>query len=159
MFTVIGGCFIFLSVCVSSISLPASMSVETTPEETMNSTPAPTLENSAVPQPGSDSDLAANPSSEHNVQLLEPDPTPGPPLGANSAHKIMTFRPTMEEFRDFEKYIAYMETQGAHRVGLAKVFTRSHVLEASKHHENISLLFLAFQWQFTHFYSQTRNLN
>uniref|UniRef100_A0A8B9LIH2 Lysine-specific demethylase 4B n=1 Tax=Astyanax mexicanus TaxID=7994 RepID=A0A8B9LIH2_ASTMX len=34
---------------------------------------------------------------------------------------IMTFRPTMEEFQDFAKYIAYMETQGAHRAGLAKV--------------------------------------
>ncbi|KAM6962530.1 lysine-specific demethylase 4B [Aplochiton taeniatus] len=33
----------------------------------------------------------------------------------------MTFRPTMEEFKDFGKYIAYMETQGAHRAGLAKV--------------------------------------
>uniref|UniRef100_A0A671UFD7 Lysine-specific demethylase 4B n=1 Tax=Sparus aurata TaxID=8175 RepID=A0A671UFD7_SPAAU len=35
--------------------------------------------------------------------------------------KIMTFRPTMEEFKDFAKYIVYMESQGAHRAGLAKV--------------------------------------
>ncbi|KAM9221761.1 LOW QUALITY PROTEIN: lysine-specific demethylase 4D-like [Dugong dugon] len=34
---------------------------------------------------------------------------------------IMTFRPTMEEFKDFNKYVAYMESQGAHRAGLAKV--------------------------------------
>ncbi|XP_076431785.1 lysine-specific demethylase 4D-like [Peromyscus maniculatus bairdii] len=34
---------------------------------------------------------------------------------------IMTFRPTMREFSDFNKYIAYMESQGAHRAGLAKV--------------------------------------
>uniref|UniRef100_A0A8C5DI82 Lysine-specific demethylase 4B n=1 Tax=Gouania willdenowi TaxID=441366 RepID=A0A8C5DI82_GOUWI len=34
---------------------------------------------------------------------------------------IMTFRPTMEEFKDFAKYIVYMESQGAHRAGLAKV--------------------------------------
>ncbi|XP_036179880.1 lysine-specific demethylase 4D-like [Myotis myotis] len=34
---------------------------------------------------------------------------------------IMTFHPTMEEFKDFNKYIGYMETQGAHRAGLAKV--------------------------------------
>ncbi|XP_056270971.1 lysine-specific demethylase 4B-like [Pseudoliparis swirei] len=33
----------------------------------------------------------------------------------------MTFRPSMEEFKDFAKYIVYMETQGAHRAGLAKV--------------------------------------
>ncbi|XP_059566640.1 lysine-specific demethylase 4D-like [Myotis daubentonii] len=34
---------------------------------------------------------------------------------------IMTFHPTMEEFKDFNKYIGYMESQGAHRAGLAKV--------------------------------------
>ncbi|XP_059847620.1 lysine-specific demethylase 4B isoform X1 [Hypanus sabinus] len=43
---------------------------------------------------------------------------PGPP---NPHCKIMTFHPTMEEFKDFGKYIAYMESQGAHRAGLAKV--------------------------------------
>ncbi|XP_045070404.1 lysine-specific demethylase 4C [Coregonus clupeaformis] len=39
----------------------------------------------------------------------------------NPSCKIMTFRPTMEEFRDFNQYLAYMESQGAHRAGLAKV--------------------------------------
>ncbi|XP_078411804.1 lysine-specific demethylase 4B isoform X2 [Cetorhinus maximus] len=43
---------------------------------------------------------------------------PGPP---NPNCKIMTFRPTMEEFKDFGKYIVYIESQGAHRAGLAKV--------------------------------------
>uniref|UniRef100_A0A4W5QZZ0 [histone H3]-trimethyl-L-lysine(9) demethylase n=1 Tax=Hucho hucho TaxID=62062 RepID=A0A4W5QZZ0_9TELE len=62
---------------------------------------------------------------------LAPELTPdtAPELAADSAPvpvmnpgcKIMTFRPTMEEFKDFAKYIAYMETQGAHRAGLAKV--------------------------------------
>ncbi|TRY65355.1 hypothetical protein DNTS_005930 [Danionella cerebrum] len=40
---------------------------------------------------------------------------------ANPACKIMTFRPTMEEFRDFNQYLVFMESQGAHRAGLAKV--------------------------------------
>uniref|UniRef100_A0A7N6BDX2 Lysine-specific demethylase 4B n=1 Tax=Anabas testudineus TaxID=64144 RepID=A0A7N6BDX2_ANATE len=40
---------------------------------------------------------------------------------ANPTCKIMTFRPTMEEFRDFNRYLVYMESQGAHRAGLAKV--------------------------------------
>ncbi|KAJ8382901.1 hypothetical protein SKAU_G00036790 [Synaphobranchus kaupii] len=40
---------------------------------------------------------------------------------ANPTCKIMTFRPTMEEFRDFNQYLAYMESQGAQRAGLAKV--------------------------------------
>jgi [histone H3]-trimethyl-L-lysine9/36 demethylase len=33
----------------------------------------------------------------------------------------MTFRPTFEEFKDFNKYVEYMESQGAHEAGLAKV--------------------------------------
>ncbi len=40
---------------------------------------------------------------------------------ANPTCKIMTFRPTMEEFKDFNQYLVYMESQGAHRAGLAKV--------------------------------------
>uniref|UniRef100_A0A8C7ZI93 Lysine-specific demethylase 4B n=1 Tax=Oryzias sinensis TaxID=183150 RepID=A0A8C7ZI93_9TELE len=47
--------------------------------------------------------------------MSPPDPLPNPSC------KIMTFRPTMEEFKDFAKYIVYMESQGAHRAGLAKV--------------------------------------
>ncbi|KAM4876445.1 lysine-specific demethylase 4C [Thomomys bottae] len=43
----------------------------------------------------------------------------GSPL--NPSCKIMTFRPSMEEFREFNKYLAYMESKGAHRAGLAKV--------------------------------------
>ena len=35
--------------------------------------------------------------------------------------RIMVFRPTWEEFKDFNKYILYMESQGAHKAGLAKV--------------------------------------
>ncbi|KAM7338053.1 hypothetical protein ACRRTK_004172 [Alexandromys fortis] len=39
----------------------------------------------------------------------------------NPSCSIMIFRPSKEEFNDFDKYIAYMESQGAHRAGLAKV--------------------------------------
>ncbi|XP_062864359.1 lysine-specific demethylase 4C [Trichomycterus rosablanca] len=45
----------------------------------------------------------------------------GANASTNPACKIMTFRPTMEEFRDFNQYLVYMESQGAHRAGLAKV--------------------------------------
>ncbi|XP_065100471.1 lysine-specific demethylase 4B isoform X2 [Paramisgurnus dabryanus] len=51
---------------------------------------------------------------------MTPGSIPASPPAANT-YKIMTFRPTMEEFMDFKKYIAYMESQGAHRTGLAKV--------------------------------------
>lgn len=36
---------------------------------------------------------------------------------------IMTFYPTVEEFKNFTRYIAYVESQGAHKAGLAKVST------------------------------------
>nr|CAH7718795.1 unnamed protein product [Callosobruchus chinensis] len=35
--------------------------------------------------------------------------------------KIMVFRPTWEEFKDFSKYVQHMESKGAHKAGLAKV--------------------------------------
>lgn len=35
--------------------------------------------------------------------------------------KIQVFRPTWEEFRQFDKYVEYMESRGAHTAGLAKV--------------------------------------
>nr|XP_010593779.2 LOW QUALITY PROTEIN: lysine-specific demethylase 4D [Loxodonta africana] len=44
------------------------------------------------------------------------------PCGTQSPHcTIMTFYPTMEEFKNFNEYVAYMESQGAHRAGLAKI--------------------------------------
>ncbi|XP_074490731.1 lysine-specific demethylase 4B isoform X1 [Sebastes fasciatus] len=55
------------------------------------------------------------PGSELPPALLMPICTKNPSC------KIMTFRPTVEEFKDFAKYIVYMESQGAHRAGLAKV--------------------------------------
>ncbi|XP_069947683.1 uncharacterized protein [Cherax quadricarinatus] len=35
--------------------------------------------------------------------------------------KIMVFRPTWEEFKDFTSYITYIESQGANKAGLAKI--------------------------------------
>ncbi|XP_065345210.1 probable lysine-specific demethylase 4B [Cloeon dipterum] len=35
--------------------------------------------------------------------------------------KIMTFNPSFEEFKDFNKYVEIMESQGAHLAGIAKV--------------------------------------
>jgi len=35
--------------------------------------------------------------------------------------KIMVFRPTMDEFKDFHRYVDYIEQLGAHKAGIAKV--------------------------------------
>lgn len=34
---------------------------------------------------------------------------------------VMCFSPTMDQFRDFSAFVAYMEDQGAHKYGVAKV--------------------------------------
>ncbi|XP_028667320.1 lysine-specific demethylase 4A [Erpetoichthys calabaricus] len=39
----------------------------------------------------------------------------------NSSCRIMTFYPTKEEFQNFIRYMAYIESQGAHKAGLAKI--------------------------------------
>ena len=39
----------------------------------------------------------------------------------NTDLRIQVFRPSYEEFQDFEKYVKYIESQGAHKAGLAKV--------------------------------------
>lgn len=41
--------------------------------------------------------------------------------GSSGGHTIQVFRPTWEEFKDFNKYIQFMESKGAHKAGLAKV--------------------------------------
>nr|XP_046246473.1 lysine-specific demethylase 4A isoform X2 [Scatophagus argus] len=43
------------------------------------------------------------------------------PPAQSVCSRIMTFTPSKEEFKDFSRYIAYMESQGAHKAGMAKV--------------------------------------
>uniref|UniRef100_A0A8C3THL4 [histone H3]-trimethyl-L-lysine(9) demethylase n=1 Tax=Chelydra serpentina TaxID=8475 RepID=A0A8C3THL4_CHESE len=54
----------------------------------------------------------------------------------NPSCKIMTFRPSMDEFREFNKYLAYMESKGAHRAGLAKVIPPKE-WKPRKHYDDI----------------------
>lgn len=42
---------------------------------------------------------------------------------------IMTFYPTAEEFKDFSRYVGYIESKGAHLAGLAKVSTNINVYQ------------------------------
>lgn len=41
--------------------------------------------------------------------------------GSAGGVAIQVFRPTWDEFKDFNKYVQYMESKGAHKAGLAKV--------------------------------------
>ena len=42
-------------------------------------------------------------------------------MDSSGVPKIMVFRPTMDEFKDFNRYIEYIEQLGAHKAGIAKV--------------------------------------
>ncbi|KAI5126029.1 Lysine-Specific Demethylase 4D [Manis pentadactyla] len=55
----------------------------------------------------------------------------------NPSCTIMTFYPTEEEFNDFDKYIAYMESQGAHQAGVVKIIPPKG-WEARKTYDGIS---------------------
>nr|XP_025857157.1 lysine-specific demethylase 4C isoform X4 [Vulpes vulpes] len=59
-----------------------------------------------------------HPRARHCLAIMEVAEVESP---LNPSCKIMTFRPSMEEFREFNKYLAFMESKGAHRAGLAKV--------------------------------------
>ena len=47
--------------------------------------------------------------------------------GGHSIPKIQVFRPTWEEFKDFNKYIDYIESKGAHKAGICKVCSDLHI--------------------------------
>ncbi|KAG7282795.1 hypothetical protein CRUP_012184 [Coryphaenoides rupestris] len=105
---------------------------EVSPPPCPNAALAPAQGDAAPPprEPSTDvpPDLMPPPSAKSSDpnSVGEPGPSPELPQPAPTANsqnpscKIMTFRPTMEEFKDFKKYVVYMETQGAHRAGLAK---------------------------------------
>ncbi|XP_070816745.1 lysine-specific demethylase 4B [Chaetodon trifascialis] len=131
-------------------TVPAPHPAPASPPDTAPASPPPLSSSAAQDQiPTQEPAIAETPdtavTSKHNAgpeltpaQPTDPDVAPGlvpgselpptsllppvPPVSAkNPSCKIMTFRPTMEEFKDFAKYIVYMESQGAHRAGLAKV--------------------------------------
>ncbi|XP_071557297.1 lysine-specific demethylase 4C isoform X5 [Temnothorax nylanderi] len=53
--------------------------------------------------------------------------------------RIQVFRPTYEEFKDFTKYVEYMESQGAHKAGLAKVIPPSEWVPRKRGYEKDEL--------------------
>ncbi|XP_054162658.1 lysine-specific demethylase 4C-like [Oppia nitens] len=57
--------------------------------------------------------------------------------------RIMVFRPTIEEMKDFSKYLEYMESQGAHKAGLAKIIPPAEWKPRKKGYENIDLMIKA----------------
>ena len=51
--------------------------------------------------------------------------------------ECMVFRPTMEEFKDFQKYVEYMESQGAHKAGIAKVIPPDEWIPRRSGYQNL----------------------
>ncbi|GFR82207.1 lysine-specific demethylase 4C [Elysia marginata] len=59
---------------------------------------------------------------------------------AEGPERIMVFRPTYEEFKDFKKYIAYMESVGAHKMGVAKVIPPKEWVPRKSGYDNLDLM-------------------
>lgn len=51
--------------------------------------------------------------------------------------KIMVFRPTLEEMKNFSDYIDYMESKGAHKAGLAKIIPPSNWVPRKAGYDNV----------------------
>lgn len=58
--------------------------------------------------------------SSRSSSTSSSDTADGGNTGGNSGG-VPVFRPTMEEFKDFAKYIEHIESKGAHKIGLAKI--------------------------------------
>lgn len=104
-----------------------------------------------TPTQPADSDIAPGVAPSSEIPATPPFPPPTPSVGANNPScKIMTFYPTMEEFKDFAKYIVYMESQGAHRAGLAKVRRKhTHTHKSYLYATSTLYLFNSYQSIFT----------
>lgn len=50
---------------------------------------------------------------------------------------VPVFRPTLEEFKDFSKYIEYIESKGAHKIGLAKIVPPKEWCPRKSGYENL----------------------
>lgn len=61
----------------------------------------------------------------------------------NGKPRIMIFHPTYDEFKDFSKYIKFIESKGAHKAGLAKVRIHSEIAEIGCFFLVILLIFLS----------------
>ncbi|OTF82309.1 lysine-specific histone demethylase-like protein [Euroglyphus maynei] len=57
----------------------------------------------------------------------------------NTITKIMVFRPTLEEMKDFSKYLEYMESKGAHHGGLAKIIPPPEWIPRKAGYDNINV--------------------
>ncbi|KAL9881943.1 putative lysine-specific demethylase 4B [Glossina fuscipes fuscipes] len=58
-------------------------------------------------------------------------------MSTNDIPRIMVFQPTWNEFKNFPKYIAFMESQGAHKAGLAKVLPPPGWLARKSGYDNL----------------------
>jgi len=54
--------------------------------------------------------------------------------------KIMVFRPTMDEFKDFHRYIEHIEHLGAHKAGIAKIVSPKEWFPRKSGYDNIDLI-------------------
>ncbi|GFX30025.1 probable lysine-specific demethylase 4B [Trichonephila clavipes] len=61
-------------------------------------------------------------------------------FGGSTAPRIQVFRPTMEEFKNFSQCIEKIESQGAHKAGLAKIIPPDGWTPRKNGYDNIDLI-------------------
>lgn len=59
--------------------------------------------------------------------------------GSFNLPQIMVFRPTMDEFRNFSKFVETMEQQGANKAGIAKVIPPREWVPRRRGYDNVDL--------------------
>lgn len=59
--------------------------------------------------------------------------------GGHSIPKIQVFRPTWEEFKDFNKYIEHIESKGAHKAGICKIIPPKEWVPRKSGYDNLDI--------------------
>ncbi|KAF6031176.1 KDM4B [Bugula neritina] len=70
--------------------------------------------------------------------------------GGHNIPKIMTFTPTWEEFKDFNKYISHIESLGAQKAGICKIIPPKEWVPRAQGYDNIDLVIPAPITQVVH---------
>lgn len=60
--------------------------------------------------------------------------------GGHNIPKIQVFRPTWEEFKDFNKYIEYIESKGAHKAGICKIIPPPEWVPRKSGYDNLDIV-------------------
>jgi jumonji domain-containing protein 2 len=56
----------------------------------------------------------------------------------DNSNQVPVFRPTWDEFKDFSKYVEYLESQGVHKIGLARIIPPKEWVPRKSGYDNLA---------------------